>query len=106
MLEQDDSVRRIIALHEEVEQLRHAVVSHAVIDQAIGVVIALGGLSPDTAWNVLKEVSQHTNTKLREVADHIVQWPRCEWLPPEIREALNAALDRARRSPGPTPTPD
>jgi hypothetical protein len=103
MLEQDDSVRRIIALHEEVEQLRHAVVSHAVIDQAIGVVIALGGLSPDTAWNVLKEVSQHTNTKLREVADHIVQWPRCEWLPPEIREALNAALDRARRSPGPTP---
>jgi hypothetical protein len=103
MLEQDDSVRRIIALHEEVEQLRHAVVSHAVIDQAIGVVIALGGLSPDTAWNVLKEVSQHTNTKLREVADHIVQWPRCEWLPPEIREALNAALDRARRCPGPTP---
>jgi hypothetical protein len=104
MLEQDDSVRRIIALHEEVEQLRHAVVSHAVIDQAIGVVIAVGGLSPETAWNVLKEVSQHTNTKLREVADHIVQWPRCEWLPPEIRRALNAALDRATRSPGPAPS--
>ncbi|QIJ60817.1 ANTAR domain-containing protein [Streptomyces sp. JB150] len=100
MLEQDHSVRRIIALHEEVEQLRRAVVSHAVIDQAIGVVIALGGLSSDTAWNVLKEVSQHTNIKLREVADHIVQWPRCEWLPPEIRQALNAALDRARHVPG------
>ncbi|MGW0191442.1 ANTAR domain-containing protein [Streptomyces sp. NPDC003362] len=99
MRQPEDPVRRMIALQEEVEQLRHAVVSHAVVDQAIGVVIAYGGLSPDSAWDVLKTVSQHTNTKLREVAEHIVQWPRCQWLPPEIRHALNTALE-SRQRPG------
>ncbi|HZF91576.1 ANTAR domain-containing protein [Streptomyces sp.] len=102
MRQQEDSVRRIIALQEEVEQLKHAVVSHAVVDQAIGVVIAYAGLPPEPAWDVLKEVSQHTNTKLREVAEHIVQWPRCAWLPPEIRQALDASLERHRpRTPEP-----
>jgi len=101
MRPQEDSVHRIIALQEEVEQLKHAVVSHAVVDQAIGVVIAYAGLLPGAAWDVLKEVSQHTNTKLREVAEHIVQWPRCEWLPPEIRQALDASVERHRPSPVP-----
>jgi hypothetical protein len=93
----DDPLGKMIALREEVEQLKHAIVSHAVVDQAIGVVIAYGGLHPDSAWNVLKAVSQNTNTKLREVAEHILQWPRCEWLPPEIRQALNTALENDRR---------
>ncbi|WP_454325703.1 ANTAR domain-containing protein [Streptomyces glaucescens] len=89
----------MIALQEEVEQLKHAVISHAVVDQAIGVVIAYGGLNPGSAWDVLRTVSQHTNTKLREVAEHIVQWPHCQWLPPEIRHALDTAL-ASRRRPG------
>ncbi|MER6347351.1 ANTAR domain-containing protein [Streptomyces sp. NPDC001595] len=97
MLEQVDLAHRMTALQEEVAQLKQALVSHAIVDQAIGVVIALGGLRPEPAWDVLKEVSQHTNTKLREVAEHIVQWPHCEWLPPEIREALDTAL-KARAS--------
>ncbi|MEW2248840.1 ANTAR domain-containing protein [Streptomyces sp. NPDC058733] len=93
-LPNEDQVSRIAALQEEVEQLKQAVVSHAVVDQAIGVVIARGRLPPETAWDVLKEVSQHTNTKLREVAEHIVQWPHCAWLPPEIGHALYLALKR------------
>lgn len=92
----EEQVRRIAALQEEVEQLKRAVVSHAVVDQAIGVVIARGRLPPEAAWSVLKEVSQHTNTKLREVAEHIVQWPYCAWLPPEIGHALYRALTRTR----------
>ncbi len=79
--------------------MRRAVVSHAVIDQAIGVVLVYGGVRPDTGWEILKEVSQHTNTKLREVAEYLVQWPYCEWLPPKIRHTLDAALQRQRGSP-------
>ncbi|WP_256104508.1 ANTAR domain-containing protein [Streptomyces sp. ODS05-4] len=82
------------AVERELLQLRRAVVSHAVIDQAIGVVLVYGGLLPAAGWQVLKEVSQHTNTKLREVAEHVVQWPHRAWLPPEIRRHLDAALER------------
>ncbi|MFE9448052.1 ANTAR domain-containing protein [Streptomyces sp. NPDC006739] len=88
------SADRIAALQEEVAQLRHAVTAHAIVDQAMGVVVAYGGVRPDTAWQILREVSQHTNTKLREIAEHIVQWPHCEWLPQEVRDALDAAVLR------------
>ncbi|MEU6483732.1 ANTAR domain-containing protein [Streptomyces sp. NPDC046887] len=89
----------IAALREEIAQLRYAAVSHAVIDQAIGVVPAYGGLRSDTGWEVLREVSQHTNTKLREVAEYLVQWPHRAWLPPEIQHGLDAALERRGRPP-------
>ncbi|MGW6274801.1 ANTAR domain-containing protein [Streptomyces sp. NPDC055060] len=59
-------------LQEEVEQLRHAVWAHAIVDQAIGVVVALGRLDPDAAWNVIRTVSMHTNTKVRDVAQQIL----------------------------------
>ncbi|MES4889446.1 ANTAR domain-containing protein [Streptomyces sp. NPDC096012] len=88
----DDREGEIAALQEQIEQLTEAVTSHAVVDQAIGVVIAYGGVLPETAWDVLEEVSQHTNIKLREVAARLVQWPRSACLSPEIRSALDAAL--------------
>ncbi|MFB8774947.1 ANTAR domain-containing protein [Streptomyces broussonetiae] len=100
MPEQGNRIGEVTALEEEIAQLRRAVVSHAVIDQAIGVVVAYGGVRPDIGWDVLREISQHTNTKLREVAEHLVQWPHCEWLPPGIRRCLDAALERRRSSPG------
>ncbi|MDH6695808.1 MULTISPECIES: ANTAR domain-containing protein [Streptomyces] len=83
---------RISALREEVTQLHRAVASHAVVDQAIGVVVAYAGLRPDTAWEVLREISQHCNIKLREVAEHLVRWPRLGELPARLRDALDTAL--------------
>ncbi|POX52520.1 ANTAR domain-containing protein [Streptomyces sp. Ru71] len=100
MPEHQDQACDVASLREEIAQLKQAVVSHAVVDQAIGVVIARGRLPPESAWSVLREISQQTNTKLREVAEHIVQWPYCGWLPPEIGRALAGALAR-RRHPGP-----
>ncbi|MEV7450944.1 ANTAR domain-containing protein [Streptomyces nigra] len=94
MSEQVESDETIAALREEVAQLQHAVFSHAIVDQAIGVVIAYGGVRPDTAWDVLKEVSQHTNTKLREVAEHVVRWPHDGQLPEDVRSALTASVTR------------
>ncbi|MFJ7073502.1 ANTAR domain-containing protein [Streptomyces sp. NPDC098781] len=95
MSDQVDSDQTIAALQEEVAQLRQAVLSHAIVDQAMGVVIAYGGVRPETAWDVLKEVSQNTNIKLREVSEHIVRWPRIGRLPDDLRRALTAAVTRA-----------
>ncbi|WP_432135395.1 MULTISPECIES: ANTAR domain-containing protein [unclassified Streptomyces] len=88
-------------LREEVDQLKEAVASHAVVDQAIGMVVALGRVSPDQAWTVLREVSQHTNIKLRNVAELILLWGRTGRMPLEIHAALEDCLDRL----GPTQIP-
>ncbi|MGQ4365928.1 ANTAR domain-containing protein [Streptomyces sp. SAS_272] len=90
-----------LALQEEVEQLKEAVASHAVVDQAIGVVVALGRMTPDEGWAVLREVSQRTNVKLRGVAELILLWGRRGELPPDIRAELEDVLDRR----GPTQVP-
>ncbi|MFE9773169.1 ANTAR domain-containing protein [Streptomyces sp. NPDC005931] len=97
----DGGSDRILQLEQEVRQLKEAVVSHAVVDQAIGMVVALGRVSPDQGWAVLKEVSQHTNIKLRNVAEMILVWGRTGVMPVEIRAELEDALDRL----GPTQIP-
>ncbi|MFF7242168.1 hypothetical protein [Streptomyces collinus] len=53
---------------------------------------------------MLQEVSQRTDIKLREVAAHLVQWPACTWLSPEIRSALDTALYYRKPSPPPPDT--
>lgn len=85
---------QIFRLQEQVRQLKEAVVSHAVVDQAIGVIIVLGRVTPDEGWSVLKEVSQHTNIKLRNVAETILIWGRTGVMPPEILAALEERLGR------------
>lgn len=97
-----DTADRMVELREEVDQLKEAVTSHATVDQAIGMVVALGRVSPDQGWAVLREVSQHTNVKLRTVAEMILVWGRQGDLPPDIRAALEDTLDKY----GPTQIPD
>ncbi len=96
-----DETDRIAELEEQVDQLKEAVVSHAVVDQAIGMIVALGRVSPDEGWAILREVSQHTNIKLRHVAELIIIWGRMGEMPPEIRVELSEALERH----GPTQIP-
>ncbi|MEH0580848.1 MULTISPECIES: ANTAR domain-containing protein [Streptomyces] len=90
----DDETDRILSLEAEIAQLKEAIASHAVVDQAIGVVVALGRMSPDEGWLVLRELSQHTNVKLRNVADLILIWGRGGEMPEEIRAELDDLLDR------------
>ncbi|MCX4911322.1 ANTAR domain-containing protein [Streptomyces sp. NBC_00878] len=92
----------MVELQEEIGQLKEAVTSHAVVDQAIGMMVALGRVTPGQGWAVLREVSQHTNIKLRNVAEMILVWGHKGDLPPDIRTALEDALDRF----GPTSLPD
>lgn len=107
MSENDELARKVAALEQEVDQLRRALDSRADIDQAIGVVAAVCRLRPDDSWDVLRQVSQHTNIKLREVAQHVMGWVVSGRLPDEIRPAMRAAVLRTRHrarggaAPGP-----
>ncbi|MGW6263271.1 ANTAR domain-containing protein [Streptomyces sp. NPDC055085] len=87
------------SLSEENAQLRHAVRSHAVVDQAIGVLLAVGKLTPDQGWDVLREVSQRTNIKLRHVSELLVEWARTGTLCADIRAELDRQLAPHRPPP-------
>nr|WP_203645480.1 ANTAR domain-containing protein [Streptomyces sp. SID14478] len=79
-------------LEKENLQLKSALVSHAVIDQALGVIIAAGHLSPAEAWDALREISMHTNIKVRLVAQSLVDWGSSGWLCAEIYTELERQL--------------
>ncbi|WP_308403223.1 ANTAR domain-containing protein [Streptomyces sp. BV286] len=97
-VQQEGVEEQVEELRDENAQLQEAVHSHAVVDQAIGVMIAVGQLTPFQGWEVLREVSQRTNIKLRNVAELVVEWPRTGELSAGIRAELEQQLDRARSS--------
>ncbi len=55
------------------ENLTEALRSRATIDQAIGIIMAAGGRSPDEAFQVLVRASQRENRKIREIATDMVE---------------------------------
>jgi GAF domain-containing protein len=85
--ERDQQLARALAAHAAValtaalrtydqvsltDNLRIALSSRSVIDQAIGIVMGRERCSADEAFDVLRKVSQQRNTKLRHVATEIV----------------------------------
>jgi hypothetical protein len=74
--------------------LRHAVDSQATVDQAIGVLVAVYRLAPAAGSDVLREVSQHTNTKLHTVAGKVIAWALGQPLPEPVGRELKAAVQR------------
>jgi len=55
-----------------IEQLRSSLVSRAVIDQALGIIMARERCGQDRAFAILRTASQHSNVKLRDIATAIV----------------------------------
>ncbi len=47
--------------------------SRATIEQAKGVLMARGGISPEQAFDILVRASQRENRKLRDVASDLVE---------------------------------
>jgi GAF domain-containing protein len=85
--ERDQQLARALAAHAAValtaalrtydqvslaDNLRVALSSRSVIDQAIGIVMGRERCSADEAFDVLRKVSQQRNTKLRHVATEVV----------------------------------
>ena len=63
----------VVDLRESViARLRARLESQPVIEQAKGILIARSGCSPDRAFEVLRQASQRTNTKVRDIAARIV----------------------------------
>ncbi|MER6264857.1 ANTAR domain-containing protein [Streptomyces sp900105245] len=83
----------------EIEQLRHALDSRPVIDQARGVLMAAHACTPDQAWEILREASQRTNTKLRQVAAAVTESATRDGPAPPgpLRAALGEAAARHTR---------
>ena len=57
----------------EVEQLKQAMLSRAVIEQAKGILVGAEHCTPDDAFEVLRRASQRENVKLRTIATRIVE---------------------------------
>ncbi|KUJ33736.1 hypothetical protein ADL25_43905 [Streptomyces sp. NRRL F-5122] len=90
---ENHAVDQINELRSKVAQLENAVDSHAVIDQAIGIIVAVGRLTPGQAWDLLREASMSTNIKLRHVAELVVTWGVTGKLAADIREELATRLN-------------
>ncbi|GAA4547500.1 ANTAR domain-containing protein [Streptomyces collinus] len=84
-------------LEQENDQLRRAVASHATVDQAIGVLIAVHRIAPAAGFEVLREVSQQTNHKLHSVAQSVIGWALGDPLPRLVGKELDAAVQRRSR---------
>jgi AmiR/NasT family two-component response regulator len=64
------------------DQLRSSIVSRAIIDQALGVIMARERCPQDKAFALLRSVSQNSNVKLRDLAATIVT--RASGEPPKL----------------------
>ncbi|RSO23005.1 hypothetical protein DMH15_32525 [Streptomyces sp. WAC 06725] len=88
---------QVALLRQEVEQLRQALDSRPVIDMARGVLMGHLGCSPLEAWKILKEVSQHSNVRLRVMAESVTAAVTEEKpLPGTLRNHLFPVLERWR----------
>ncbi|MEU1316773.1 GAF and ANTAR domain-containing protein [Streptomyces tibetensis] len=54
-----------------IDQLEHALQTRHAIGEAMGILMERHGMSDEDAFNVLRNISQHHNVKLRDVAQRI-----------------------------------
>jgi ANTAR domain len=89
---------RLRALEAEVEQLRTAMASRAVIEQAKGVLMVLSGCGEQAAFDLLTHISSHTHRKVRDVAaDVVASASGRRALPPDVRAIVRDACPPAHR---------
>ena len=66
-------VSRLVEQEQHVEQMRTALGSRSVIDQALGIIMSQSKCDADEAFIVLRRASHNRNLKLRQVATEIVE---------------------------------
>ncbi|KOT46398.1 hypothetical protein ADK47_19380 [Streptomyces rimosus subsp. rimosus] len=88
----EDPAAEVRRLRAENAQLREAMASRPLIDQARGILMADEACTAAQAWDMLRYTSQHTNIKLREVAAAVVAGAAG----PPPPQPISAALRRAR----------
>ena len=68
-----DRVVAASAFADREQHLRRAIASHEAIGQAVGILVERHRWTPAAAFERLKKVSQDSNTRLRDVADQVVE---------------------------------
>ncbi|MEU4294037.1 GAF and ANTAR domain-containing protein [Kribbella sp. NPDC026596] len=76
----DEAIAHLLAMHASVaivtvrneRNLAQAVDARTMVGQAIGILMERYGIDEDRAFAVLKRYSQHTNTKLRDIAQELI----------------------------------
>ncbi|MFD8567188.1 ANTAR domain-containing protein [Streptomyces sp. NPDC057694] len=96
---------QVAALEAHVARLKAAVHARADLDQATGVVAAVGRISPADSWNALHEVSLRTATDVRTVAREVIVWARTGQQDPVIHGELVRQLALRAGAPKPAPAP-
>ncbi|MFJ3235928.1 ANTAR domain-containing protein [Streptomyces sp. NPDC086787] len=89
---QEEALSHEEDLRSEVVQLRRAMQTRPIIDQATGILMASFSLASEEAWHVLVTVSQNTNTKLRHIADQLAATTQGAALTDEVQQQLAAAI--------------
>ena len=86
----DDSQRqsRLVATAVN-DQLKAALASHAVIDQAKGMLMLTYGIDDATAFDLMRSASQQRNVRLRVLAERLVRSARSLGVGPELRSAVD-----------------
>ena len=65
----------VIQRHElasELDGLKHRLATQPVIEQSKGILMGHFGIGPDTAFDVLRRWSSHTNLKVRDISQLLV----------------------------------
>jgi hypothetical protein len=84
-----DGLDRVQALEVEVAQMRTAMASRAVIEQAKGILMLIAGCSDQVAFDVLTHISSTTHRKVRDLAVAITE-SACgrSPLPVDVQDAI------------------
>ncbi|RBY96144.1 hypothetical protein DQ237_09700 [Blastococcus sp. TF02-8] len=94
----DAAAERCRALEAEVAQLRTAMASRAVIEQAKGVLMLLTNCGEDGSFDLLAHISSHTHRKVRDVAQALVASATGRTrLPADLAAILRDACPPAQR---------
>jgi len=72
---------------DEIQDLRAALETRPVIDQAKGMLIGEHGCSPDEAFEMLSHASQRANRKVRDIAKAMVESGQSNEEPPSADRA-------------------
>ncbi|WP_438291030.1 ANTAR domain-containing protein [Streptomyces sp. HUAS TT7] len=93
-------VVEVLELRAQSEQLLRDLDSRTAIDQARGMLTVMAPCSGERAWDLLVDVSQHCNVKLRDVAAALVATAEDKALPADMQHALRHALRRLHAPSG------
>ncbi|MVO88491.1 ANTAR domain-containing protein [Streptomyces sp. p1417] len=77
--------REAARLEAEIARLRRALETNAILDQAVGVLVAAGRLTPEQGWEELRETSRRLGIELRDLAERVVAWGGNGQLPTGLR---------------------